>query len=285
MPPSSENAGPPAGGQDELRRALTRAYAYFSSKGIVALAEKLNVGSLPGERAVRDFLGDNPSTLTREHHDSLAAAWLYSRFGRAFRMLGTKDLPAFDRLVDTLADGARTQPPGTRAAGLYFMYHGSYLKPGHFVIRVIRIDDGDPHVLAVTDTVTDMLTASEGERVATGAIIFVEKLPQILLFSDENKRGLSLIAGTDVSFKSGRLERITGGMLVMNTNSDVAYRRCLLVREDERSHATMATESGIFPWDKLNTPERERHRKAFQFLRKVHLKEAFADPIASLPDD
>ena len=119
----------------------------------------------------------------------------------------------------------------------------------------------------VTDTIRDTVrVVTRGEKhVARGALTFVHGLPQILLHADENKLGLSLVLAAGISTAGATLHRISGALLVLTVKTEVASRRCFLIREEDDPIEAMIEQSGIVPLPKL-VKLAKKHQDAFAML-------------------
>ncbi len=206
-----------------------------------------------------------------------------SPVGRALRALTTQTAPHFNALIDVLASGNSTPPPGARVEGRYFMYHGSYVKEGRYVVRALDIACLDASLLTVQDGVRDNITMQGDARYAHGVMTFVHARPQILLHAKANKKGLCLFIGGETIFGADRaLIRVSGAFLAQRTaNNDLIYRRALLLREPHATAEAMLAETGIFRREELQEESRARHCAAFRLLAEHLPDEGFADPILS----
>ena len=277
MEPGSSD--PPDASQEVLRRALAQAARFVSIKQILDLAAGADRGRLFTERALRDFINGETKTISKANYDLLAAAWLHTPLGRALRTIGTDAVPVFDQLMRVLADGTRSRPEGGRAPGNYFMYHGSYIRPRHYVVRVLTVVAEDDHILTVTDTIRDDVTLGTRDRSSSGVMVFTEGLPQVLLYGEENKRGLSLMIASRADDRDGALDQVFGAFVVKPARGDTATRHCLMIRETELQLKAMIAETGIFSEGEIAEPGREKHRQAFERLKKLAMAEAFPDPV------
>jgi hypothetical protein len=265
-----------------LRRALNEVYdAALSADQILAFAgvEKGYEG-----RSLRAFLANPKASMRAEHAEALKAFWLESQAGRAIRNgLAKRDLP-FDVFTRHLAAGKGNLPIGVHSVeGRYFMYHGSYLKEHHFVIRVIEITSEDGHVLNVTDTIQDEVGLKK-DRTADGVARFVSDCFQAVLWGNENKLGVSVVLGNDPIAKDGSLQEVAGALMVMRKGGEVAYRPFIMIAEPDMSAKAMREQSGIFPWEHFERRGKslKKHRQTFERLAKLQIREAFPDPVLAL---
>lgn len=266
--------------QETLRAALFQAKKLLSAKKILNLIIGPNSKGKPeySDRSLLNFIGGKTNTLSQANFD-LLSAWLDTPLSRALRTLGTDSLSAFDQLVRVLADGTRGKPEGVCAAGNYFMYHGSYIRPRHYVVRALTVSAEDDHILTVTDTIRDDITLGTRTRASSGVMVFPEGLPQILLYGEENKRGLSLIIASRADDRDGALDQVFGAFVVRPARGDTATRHCLMIRETGLQPEAMIAETGIYSEKEIADPARDRHRHAFERLKKLATAEAFDDPI------
>jgi len=259
-------------GQRALKQALNQAKLFYSPQQMIAAAASLRPKSdkwTYSETGLRNFLEDEDGQLLPKNYDALATYWLYTPLGRALRYPDPREAPAFDRVTHALATGQETLPLGLKVDGRFYCYHGSYLHEGHFAIRIIEINSADDHILTVTDTVHDRKSFGKGNKVSTGAMVFADRRPQIVLYGHENKIGFSLMTGTDAVYDDdSELTELLGGFLVLNKDQKLAYRWFLMLRERDNDRAKMIKESGIYTRAELRAPELKRHSDAFDHLAK-----------------
>jgi hypothetical protein len=275
--------------QSQLRAALKQARNHYSPKKIIeaaggATSEKAATSGqwVYTETALINFLRPTrPSTLEPKNYNHLAAFWLFTLLGRALRHPKVHEAPAFDQLMHRLATGQTSVPEYiTNVSGLYFVCHGSYLRPAHYAIHVLEIDSSDDYLLTVNDTILDEVSGTIGPRKSRGAMTFVEGRPQILVHGLENKRGLSLMLGnTPEADEQGRLSSIVGTLMALNKHHAIGYRRFLMLRETSLTVEAMIAQSGIFTRDQLDASGREQHLAAFKKLATITTNETFPDPI------
>jgi len=274
--------------QKALKEALRIARDFYSPQQMIDAGARMRPAwKKMTDTALRTFIDSNDVAILQPNYDALAAFWLDTPLGRALRFPDPKQAPDFDKLSYKLASGQRTLPEGMTADGVYFVYAGSYIEPDRFAVRVFEIDSKDDHILTVRDTIRDNITLAEGDRASSGALVFVDGVPQIVLYGLENKRGFSLMIGTEaVPDDEGRLSRMVGAFLVMTKNHAVAYRRFLMMRKPDGDREQMIAESGIFTRDELRAPQRRHHSAAFDKLAKHKEAETpFADPILAYQAD
>ncbi len=271
---------PPDHPQEILRDALREAARHLSAERMLIVGELAGFERPFSRKSMKAFIDNKTKEIDPEPYDTLAAVWLRSAAGRALRYLDTSDRPEFDKLTNVLASGHHLRPRGATVTGRYFMVHGSYLAEHHYVIRSIEIACIDDNILAVTDTLYDNLNQHR-ELVAHGVLTFVKELPQFLFDADENKAGLSLIAGTSTVFNAAKeLTRITGAFLAVTNPPVVAERSCLLVRETQESREAMIEQTGIFTRDEI-AKAHPKHQAAFDALARLPPKRVFPDPMLS----
>lgn len=294
----SKRALAPDPGHERLRTALVELRRFTSPEKMINLAA--DHAKIPetfmSANALRDFLRSKSRELEDSNYRLLAEFWLASTKGRALRRIDSEKATPFEALVRKLEDSAGPLSDGFQAIGEYYLYHGSYLLPNHYVIRQLTIELGEDQVLSVEDIVRDSKTAADAPRRATGIMTFVDGRPQILLYANENKQGLSLLIFHDIVWGEQQrdLKRGYGALMVMNQHRQVAFRPCLLVREEgedasarsrkalESLRHDMVAETGIFTASELKDPRRRRHAQEFHTLRKLMETAAFPDPMQSL---
>jgi hypothetical protein len=270
--------------QELLRKALNQANICLGLKNILMTVKMAGYREIIGAKGLSNFINGTTATLTQDHFEPLAAVWLHSPLGRNLRFLDPAKRPKFDELPHALATGNLSRPPKMKVAGRYFLYYGSYVKEDCYGIRVIEIKAGDDDILTVTDSIRDILKIAGGVRVSHGALTFFKDLPQILLLPNETetKFGFTLMAGTGTGVaEDGTLDRVAGEFLTMTTTEEAAaFRHCLLLREPKGKKDDMIAQSGAFTFPQLCQPERARHRKAFDMLKK-HLPKTIPDPMVN----
>lgn len=287
MPKDSAGEAVPDADVEALREALAKLTSYLSAKDVLRLARRYaklpGPAGLFGERALRNFVTDDASrqskTIAKPSYEALKAVAFISPIGRAIRGLDPDRLTPFDQLTFELGGGAETVPEGLQVEGRYYLYHGSYLLPGHYVVRRLTITPGADGVLLVEDIVRDTKTATNAPRRAAGVMLFADKRPQILMHADENKQGLSLVGFHDIGSDRGELDRGHGALMVMNQRRELAFRPCLLVRVSTVPPETMIEETGIYTPAELRDPRRQRHARAFDQLKEQMAARPFADPM------
>lgn len=254
--------------QEVLRKALweARYHRRLSPQSIIILCQNAGHDLDMSDRALRMFIDNDTKNCTEEKFKPLAAYWLESIAGRTLRTLDGATAPSFLELFAVLGSGGQSRPKDMNVAGRYYMYHGSYIEEAHYVIRAIEIAEED-QIVTVTDTIRDTVrVVTRGEKhVARGALTFVHGLPQILLHADENKLGLSLVLAAGISTAGATLHRISGALLVLTVKTEVASRRCFLIREEDDPIEAMIEQSGIVPLPKL-VKLAKKHQDAFAML-------------------
>jgi len=269
--------------QEMLRRALWEAHqSRISFKSIRWLCLRLRPNWEMSDKAIRDFVVGETKAVEEQNREALANFWLHSPQGRALRSFDISTSPKFSEVIGLLASGRATLNSRRDWARRYFMYHGSYLKEDHYVIRVIDIESTDGSTLVVTDSINDTVSLGRGTLVAYGALVFVREQPQILLSNDENKVGFSLFIGSESGPKIGEMDYALGAFIAITPHDDLIYRRALLRRSPDGNAADMIQQSGIFTLNQLKETQRRDHLEAFQQLARHEPKTIFQDPITKL---
>lgn len=78
--------------------------------------------------------------------------------------------------------------------------------------------------------------------------------------------------------KDGTLDRVYGAFVVKMAGGEAITRHCLMIREPDLQPEAMIAETGIFSEKEMAGPTREKHRQAFERLKKLANAETFADP-------
>jgi hypothetical protein len=276
---ASERHHAPDHPQEVLRDALRAAYRDFSPERILRKVESSGFTRPFTKEALKAFIHNITVNITPKNYEPLAAVWLRNVQGRSLRYIDASAMPEFDKLTSTLASGQQLRPHGATVTGRYFLYHGSYIAEKHYVIRLVEVACIDDSILAVTDTIRDNLKQRK-ELIAHGALTFIKDQPQFLFNANENKAGLSLIAGTNPVFNdANEFESMTGAFLAVTSGLHVAERSCFLVRETVDDRATMIAQSGIFTRAEVQK-QHPKHHAAFDTLARLPPTRVFTDPMA-----
>ncbi len=154
---------PPDHSLEVLRLALREAHnARFSYESIVQLCRRIRPDFKLTGKAVRNFINGDSKTMEEENRKVLAAFWIDSAIGRALRSFNISTSPKFTEVVGFLASGRASLDPKRTVTGRYFMYHGSYLRPDRYVVRVIDVEGVDNNTFVVTDSINDALSLGPG---------------------------------------------------------------------------------------------------------------------------
>lgn len=200
--------------------------------------------------------------------------------GRLIRRSGNGPVSVFDELVISLSQGARSRAART-ITGSFFTLHGSYMRPGHFVVRATLIAEKSDGLLCVEDYLreTDALTDDPIHR-AYGIVTFDAAKPTFLLRRNDNSLGSNLIVADRVSPATRRIDRIIGTKLGMTSEHRHFSRAVLIARTPTPMTARdMFARTGIFTFDALEPEMKELVMR----LRRNLPSQVFSDPLLDLP--
>ena len=275
---------PPDHPLEVLRQALREAHkARFSYESITQLCRRIRPDFQLTGKAVRNFINADSKTMEEENRKVLAAFWIDSAIGRALRSFNISTSPKFTEVVGFLASGRASLDSKRTVTGHYFMYHGSYLRPDRYVVRVIDVESVDNNTFVVTDSINDALSLGPGVLTAYGALVFVRDHPQILLSADENKVGMCVFIANESSPRAGQMTEALGDFIAMTKRDELIHRRALLRYQPGGDSAEMIAQSGIFTLQQLNEAQRKHHLAAFETLASHEPATIFPDPILNFP--
>jgi hypothetical protein len=235
---------------------------------------------------LRKFAMGDTSSPRKELRDQLRKFLSSDAQGLAARISSAPS--ATDRLIAFLSSGNHSRPRNVDATGLFFAYHGSYLMPGRFAVRVIEINVDD-RALSVTDKISEPYSGQTETHIAYGSAAFVGDPPHLHIVTNaednENRLGLGLFVSSLPVITGGKLMEAVGTTLGMTREGHYFSRHTILVRNPlvsesvETMRDQMIGETGVFQSSELS----ERHLAVIERLR-IRLKvpiwqQRFADPI------
>jgi hypothetical protein len=265
---------------DQLRAGLEKAFRLMSLKRLLNAAKASGCGLDITPSALAQFYRGDTRSLAPEHREALEEFLFRSAIGRALLNPLPTGGPAYDRFVRALATGKSTQPAHVDITGLYLVYHGSYLKEKHYVIRAMKIECVDDATITFMDYLHDDETIEDAVYEAPGVVVFSKGTARLIAFGEDNAVGFRLIVADQIRT---RAERIIGQMTGMDKRSRYFSRAVYLVKQDAETGSQerldgLKAETGIYLFDELGPA----HRAAFEYLA-AHLPTGqFADPIFDL---
>jgi hypothetical protein len=277
---------------DALRRALLEACELLSVDSIKRAAERAGCDLSISRSGLSQFIEGHTKTLKPEHSEPLERFFFRTPIGRALHSKRSTHASGLDPLIDLLSAADETVPKGFDFNGLYFVYHGSYLRPDMFAIRTMEIACLNEGSIAAEDYVQDNVTLTALTHRALGCIIFKSDLPQIITVSDDNRRGLSLFVATQI-VNDRDVIQIVGMLYGITKNLQNFERRCLIRKSNAPIYGfkesadydglrqRMIRETGVFTHAEL----KGGHRDAIDTLAKYlpETQKLFEDPIFNHP--
>lgn len=173
-------------------------------------------------------------------------------------------------------------------AGTFFVYHGSYIRPEHFAVRLATIARARNGSMSVEDRIADNVTYKLPARgdatrshAAHGCLSLVNGHPHILLFANDNAVGWRLIIIDDPDARSERIDEMKGHMFGVTEANQHFVRAISFHRADEEaSAAELIRQTGVYRID--NPKLVDTHRQAICKLAENSRTQVFADPLLGL---
>jgi hypothetical protein len=299
--PSHKAPSAPDPSVEVVRKALNDLSAVIPSvEGILHAAYKAGYDVPITRNGLDQFIKGDTKTLNPACRGPLEQFLFRSPLGRTLRNPGRAS--SYDRLIEVLSSGALfAKPNDVDVTGLYFFYHGSYIRKHHFLVRLLDIRAVDESSLEATHTLRDNKSVHFPIVEAHGCVTFFGDLPHLLFGADANRIGLHLIVATEAWRSKNQLIGFVGQMSGMN-KGNAFHRHCLVVRgtegpiedDGEPTQARLANggspsqdprtrmfqETGSFKLDEL----KGRHRNAIDKLSEIIPTPLFEDPIFNHPE-
>jgi hypothetical protein len=246
-----------------LREALWAIKATIPSiEGILHAAARAGC-KVPISRAGLDqFIRAETKNLSERTRVPLEKFVFQSPLGRALRAPLAEEAPAPWPLANQ----------GIDISGLYWLYHGSYLRAGLFSIKVLEIRRVDGQASAARLIRKDNLTGTSKQSIfeARGQVVFFPL--RIVLEASDTRLGHSLLAAgqTDLSPARDRLEGFKGTLSGVTRNGLCFQRVFAATRPSalsagnggtppshEEALALMIGQTGLFRHEELAASHRE----------------------------
>jgi hypothetical protein len=259
------------------------------AKSVLQLAAHTGNPVPMSDDALNRFARDDTKTLKAQNLLPIES-FLRSPLGQLL-LKGPPPGPDRGRLAATLSSGNRKKPSGVAVTGLYYLYHGSYVRPGYYAIHLLEIQSPDDNALFVTDILKDNIAVPEDLLTSYGSLIFNDERPQIILESNDYRVGLNLIVATS----EWSAQNMNGGLKArffgMTNERKVFDRHCIITRGTDgplpigdptyaNMRNAMIEQTGLFTLSKLQG----RHRKAIDDLAKTIPPPLFPDLILQHPN-
>jgi hypothetical protein len=285
---------------EDLRKALNEVSALIpSGDGILNAASKAGYPVQITRNGLGDFMKGLTKALKPENREPLEKFLFRSPLGRALRNPSLQRESNLDPLIEVLSSGRSQKPNDYDGTGWYFLYHGSYMRPGHFVIRVLEIRRAEKNTLLVIDSLRDNKTVHSPLIEAFGCLTFFGDTAQILVETSDNRVGLSLFVASQVWWSpENKLIGLFGQLSGLNNGKNAFSRHCLILRAAEGQEESgfdqtpeerggsvdnlrskLIQQSGLFTLENLQG----RHRKAIDTLADIVAPEHIKDPILQHP--
>jgi hypothetical protein len=272
---------------NRLRVALAQVTENFEKAALFDAIEAATGEALDlSATGLKRFEDGQTKDLERANHDLLSRFLFETALGWMMRHPKPEGSGSDAEFLNLLLVGGHSAPPGVNLQGLYFTYHGSHYKPGHFVVRATKIGplrDGPlPFVDQLNDTQPPYQYDPMNTHIANGMATFFRELPHFVAVGKDNSIGFRLTIATHVA-KDG--SRVVGQMLGITKGSQIFSRAVLLKRAsptlDEGEFQSMLAETGIKPLNEHT----DKHRLAFHDLAHSTEEMVFRDPILALKDE
>ena len=281
---------------DPVRDALNAIHKGGFSWRKIWQATRLDKGEYKiHEDTLRKYAAGDSTHTSKETWKRLAE-FIDSSAGKRMRELASiSNHSSSDRLIDTLSSGNETKTPNSEVAGLYFVYHGSYLLERHYAVRVMEIAQHG-NMLSVTDTIKEQISGHSGPHIAYGCAVFFDHPPRLHIVTDaedhDNRHGLGLFIGTSPIFSGNVLTEVVGTVSGMTKGGRPFSRHCIVVRhaaypsqgeteEYKQARTDMIDHTGVFPIDQPKSSHVAPLDKLVARLMVSDNREPFADPILS----
>jgi hypothetical protein len=238
---------------------------------------------------VRRFRSGDSQSISQDLRIKIAKFFATPR-GRSILMRG-QDRESFDKLVADLSTG--NPLGGKNIDGVYLEYHGSYLQKKCYAVRAIEINKIGS-ILSVRDKIKEGVSGLKPLHTAHGCAVLLGDPPRLNIITyaedQDNRIGLSLFAGSIMSFEEGTLKLKTaeGHIFGLTNGGSPFWRASRIVRindvlktkpeRDSYLERVVAQRTGVFTEQKL-----EDHRAEFETLIErmevtTELSERFPDP-------
>jgi hypothetical protein len=259
--------------REAVRQSLKDANAVFSWKRIHWLAKSAGFDLTKGAENLGKFANDEVHELNPKDQLKLER-FFASETGHVIcgkdRKNGTLAL-----LTDLLRRSAK-HPDKRDITGWFYAFHGSYIEPGHLVVRAIEIQPKLDGLLHVRNLLRDTHTLHGGILEAFGYLSFVEGKPHMVTYHSDNARGAVLFVGDQLSPVDGKpINKATGQMIGMTKNRQHFYRAMLMLRLSNMPESDILAQTGIFAPDALP----QAFQGHFDELKRQLPKEAFRDSL------
>jgi hypothetical protein len=256
-----------------------------SPAAILRAAEKAGHPSGISSGGLAQFIDKRERRMDPHLREPLERFLYETPLGRALRAPSNDQASAFDRLTTQLGTGNLSKPPELDVVGMYFLYHGSYIRPRYFVVRLLEIRSIQDTILVVTDTLRDNIAKPPFPIMqAQGCLVFEGTRPHIVLQAKDHREGLGLIVASNVSAGKTELRSLIGKLFGITAQGKPFERHCIAVKvtknDADEVRKKMVQETGLYTYEQL----KRRHRSAINLLAETMPEPLFDDPILDHPD-
>jgi hypothetical protein len=252
---------------------------------ILRAAEKAGHPSEISSGGLAQFIEKDERSMDAHLREPLERFLYETALGRALRSPSPNGTSAFDRLTAELGTGNLLKPPDLEVAGMYFLYHGSYMRPRHFVVRLLEIRCVHGTILVVTDKLRDNIAKPPFPVLeAHGCLTFEGNRPHIVLRAKDNRAGFGLMVASKISVGKNELKNFIGKVFGTTAEGKPFERHCIAIKanktDSDAVRKKLIQETGLYTLAKL----KRRHRSAIDLLAETMPEPLFYDPILNHPD-
>lgn len=257
----------------KLRAAMKTALQTVTVKDLVNLCEaNSGVPFVTGHSNVSKFMHGG-TTLNGEDLQNIRTLLFTTDTGALLLKKKNTTPPPITALIEALRSGRARSGSAELFRGAFLAYHGSYMHPDHFVVRVLNFQHLGDGLIEVTDHLQDDKSATPGDIKATGAVSFPGDKPHILLLRRDNAIGFNLIVGHDLAV-SNESTVLIGQMTGVNRKNE-HFSRPILMRKTPKPLTELLSMTGIRPFDDLDVLAKIEFRHLVRELPKP----VFDDPL------
>jgi hypothetical protein len=264
-------------------RALQKVGIISSPEAILNAAHLTGNGSDISGSGLHQFITIDDRSMAPELREPLERFAYGTSLGLALRAPAQDPTIAIDTLIGNLATGVLAKPEDIEVEGFYFFYHGSYIRPDHFVVRLLEISREREVGFGATDTLRDNIAKPPFKYLeAKGAVSFLGNRPNIVFHARDNREGISLLVSSQAVIDGTRLATFTGQLSGITSARQPFARYCFGMRIDAATKdrkASLIDETGLYTIHNLPP----QHRAAVKDFAATIPVPVFKDPIFQFP--
>jgi hypothetical protein len=227
---------------------------------------------------LRKFASGYNSGLNRHDIEALEFVLFRTGIGRGLRELQDRSGSGAGVVMDA-ALAASADRRARDLVGHFYIYHGCYVVPDHFLVRAISVELDVDGLLAVEERLLDSSWLGGREvHAARGFARMLNGQAQFLTVRQDKSVGFNLIVGDQLTPR-GPLCELTGEMLGM-TKHLLPFRRAVLMIRAQKDVklADMVANTGVKQWREWSSEVQERFRQ----LARHYPRQQFEDPVLTL---